>query len=53
MNWWRVARWTALIVGAWWLITDPHGFAAFITSGLNAIKGVGSSLSTFFTSVGA
>jgi hypothetical protein len=35
----------------WFLITNPQGAAAAVTNLLNALKGVGNSLATFFTSL--
>ncbi len=51
MNWPKVIKWAVVIFAAWFLITNPHGAANAVTSLLNTLKGVGNSLSTFFTSL--
>ena len=51
MNWKKVLGWAVVIFLAWFLITNPQGAAAAVTNLLNALKGVGNSLATFFTSL--
>lgn len=51
MNVKKVITWAVVIFLAWFLITDPQGAAHATTNLLNALKGVGNSLSTFFTSL--
>ena len=49
----KTLTWAVVIFLAWFLITDPTGAAAATTNLLNTLKGVGNSLATFFTSLGA
>jgi len=51
MNWKKALGWIVVIFLAWFLITNPTGAAAAVTNLLNALKGVGNSLATFFTSL--
>jgi len=51
MNWKKVLGWAVVIFLAWFLITNPTGAAAAVTNLLSALKGVGNSLATFFTSL--
>ena len=51
MNWKKVLGWAVVVFLAWFLITNPTGAAAAVTNLLNALKGVGNSLATFFTSL--
>jgi hypothetical protein len=51
MNVKKVITWAVVIFLAWFLITNPAGAAAAVTNLLNALKGVGNSLATFFTSL--
>ncbi|HEY7360845.1 MAG TPA: hypothetical protein VH642_08555 [Streptosporangiaceae bacterium] len=51
MNAKKVITWAVVIFLAWFLITNPQGAAAAVTNLLNALKGVGNSLATFFTSL--
>lgn len=47
----KVVGWLIVIFIAWFLITNPQGAASAATSLLNGLKGVGASLTTFFTSL--
>ena len=47
----KVITWAIVIFLAWFLITNPTGAAHAMTNLLNALKGVGNSLATFFTSL--
>jgi hypothetical protein len=51
MNLKKVIGWAVVIFIAWFLITNPTGAAHVMTNLLNALKGVGNSLATFFTSL--
>ena len=51
MNAKKVIGWLVVIFLAWFLITNPTGAAHAMTNLLNALKGVGNSLATFFTSL--
>ena len=51
MNVKKVITWAVIIFLVWFLITNPQGAAAAVTNLLNALKGVGNSLATFFTSL--
>ncbi len=51
MNWKKVLGWLVVIFLIWFLITNPTGAAAAVTNLLNALKSVGNSLATFFTSL--
>ena len=43
--------WAIVIFIAWFLISNPTGAAHAATNLLNALRGVGNSLATFFTSL--
>ena len=47
----KVVGWSIVIFIAWFLISNPAGAAHAATSLLNALRGVGNSLATFFTSL--
>ncbi len=51
MNAKKVIGWLVVIFLAWFLITNPQAAAAAVTNLLNALRGVGTSLATFFTSL--
>jgi hypothetical protein len=51
MNAKKVITWAVVIFLAWFLITNPQGAAHAVTNLLNALKGVGTALATFFTSL--
>ena len=51
MNWPKIFGWGFVIFAAWFIYTNPHGAAAAVTAGLNALRGVGNTLSVFFTSL--
>jgi len=51
MNVKKVVTWAIVIFLAWFLISNPTGAAHAMTNLLNALKGVGNSLATFFTSL--
>jgi hypothetical protein len=51
MNVKKVITWAIVIFIAWYLITNPTGAAHVMTNLLNALKGVGNSLATFFNSL--
>ena len=51
MNVKKVVTWAIVIFIAWYLITNPTGAAHVMTNLLNALKGVGNSLATFFNSL--
>jgi hypothetical protein len=51
MNIKKVLGWATVIFLAWFLITNPTGAAHAMTNLLNALKGIGNSLATFFTSL--
>jgi hypothetical protein len=51
MNIRKVVGWAIVIFLAWYLITNPTGAAHVMTGLLNALKGVGNSLATFFNSL--
>ncbi len=47
----KIAGWAVIIFLAWYLITNPTGAAHATTNLLNALKGVGNSVATFFNSL--
>lgn len=47
----KVVGWAIVVALAYFLITDPHGAAGAVTNLLNALRGAGNSLATFFTSL--
>ena len=51
MKWQKIIAWALGLGFVYFLITDPHGAAQFTTGALNALKGIGNSLSTFFQSL--
>ena len=51
MNWKKVLGWLVVIFLLWFLVTKPAAAAGAVTNLLNALKGVGNSLATFFTSL--
>jgi hypothetical protein len=51
MSWKKVLGWLVVIFLVWFLITNPTGAAAAVTNLLNALRGIGNSLATFFTSL--
>jgi putative solute:sodium symporter small subunit len=51
MTWKKVLGWLVVIFLVWFLVTNPTGAAAAVTNLLNALKSVGNSLATFFTSL--
>ena len=51
MNVKKVVGWASVICIAWFLISNPTGAAHAATNLLNALRGVGNSLATFFTSL--
>jgi hypothetical protein len=51
MNAKKIAGWAVIIFLAWYLISNPTGAAHAMTSLVNALKGVGNSLATFFNSL--
>jgi hypothetical protein len=51
MNVKKVLGWAVVIFLAWFLITNPTGAAHWMTNLLNALKGIGNSLATFFSSL--
>ena len=50
-GWQKLAAWALGLGFVYFLVTNPTGAAHFTTSLLNALKGVGNSLSTFFSSL--
>jgi len=51
MNWKKVLGWLVVIFLLWFLVTKPAAAAGAVTNLLNALKGVGNSLATFFSSL--
>jgi hypothetical protein len=51
MNVKKVAGWAVVVFLAWFLITNPTGAAHATHNLLDALKGVGNSVATFFTSL--
>ena len=51
MSWKKVLGWLVVIFLIWFLITNPTGAAAAVNNLLNALRSVGNSLATFFTSL--
>jgi len=51
MNAKKIAGWAVVIFLAWYLITNPTGAAHATTNLLDALKGVGNSVATFFNSL--
>lgn len=51
MNKSKVIGWAIVVFAGWYLVTDPHGAAHAAAALLNALKGLGNSLSVFFTSL--
>jgi hypothetical protein len=51
MNVKKVLGWAVIIFLAWYLISNPTGAAHAMTNLLNALKGIGNSLATFFNSL--
>jgi len=51
MSWKKVLGWLVVIFLVWFLITNPTGAAAAVTNLLNALRGIGNLLATFFTSL--
>jgi hypothetical protein len=51
MSWKKVLGWLVVIFLVWFLITNPTGAAAAVNNLLNALRGIGNSLATFFTSL--
>ena len=52
MNFKKIAGWAVVIFLVWFLVSNPTGAAHALTGLLHTAKGVGNSLSTFFTQMG-
>jgi hypothetical protein len=51
MSWKKVLGWLVVIFLIWFIITSPTAAAAAVNNLLNALRGIGNSLATFFTSL--
>jgi hypothetical protein len=51
MSWKKVLGWLVVIFLIWFIITSPTAAAAAVNNLLNALRAVGNSLATFFTSL--